>query len=79
MAMSDLHRFPEKCELNTGYFNFVSSLQTEATCPFLLQENILELITFKPRKTKISSAIFVVNRSLPSLHGGSLEIMLAVP
>ena len=57
----------------------IISLQTEATCAFLLQENIFELNTFKPRKTTMSSALFVVNRTFQSLHGGSLKILLTVP
>ena len=44
-----------------------------------LLEELSELNTLKPRKTTISSKGFkgtVVNRTLSSLHGGSLDIML---
>ena len=47
-----------------------------------LLEELSELNTLKPRKTTISSKGFkgtVVNRTLSSLHGGSLDIMLTVP
>ena len=56
------------------------------TCVFPLQENILKLSELNTRKTTISSTYLirqrfkdtVVNRTLPPLHGGSLEITRTV-
>ena len=56
----------------------------------MLQENMKELSElniFKPRKQQILLQYFSeksfkcseVNRTLPSLHGGSIEAMLSVP
>ena len=52
-------------------------------------EKLTEINTFQVRKTTVYSYFFirlrlrykgtVVNRALPSLHGGSLEITLTVP
>ena len=69
--------------LKTNYFQFWVS------CAFLVQKNkkeLSELNTFKqikPAKFRYKSdkvfKVTVVNRALPSLHGGSLEITLTVP
>ena len=57
---------------------------TKVTCAFLLQEN-----SFKPRKSiiyyklvtrrSLLCVLRVVNRAMPSLHGGSLQVTLTVP
>ena len=59
-------------------------ISTELACAFLLQENIVELNPFKLQYLKHywSDTGFkgtVVNPSLPSLHGGSLETTFTVP
>ena len=51
------------------------------------KENVSDLNTYKPRRTTISSTLFikkgfkgtVVNQALLSLHGGSLEITIPFP
>ena len=53
-------------------------------CAFLLQENIKKINTFNPRKTQYLSRDEsfmrnVVNRALPFLHGGSINITLTDP
>ena len=52
-----------------------------------MKENVSDLNTYKPRRTTISSTLFikkgfkgtVVNQALLSLHGGSLEITIPFP
>ena len=71
--------------MNGGFF-------TKVTCAFLLQENkeeLLELNTFKLRKKNDNTFHIIdqisrfqgtiVNRQLPFLHVGSLEITVTVP
>ena len=49
---------------------FYCCYSTKVTCAFLLQEN-----SFKPRK----STIYYTLVTMPSLHGGSLQVTLTVP